>query len=144
MTVNLFCEFLWPQIHKGFEYHLPGDRTANVAMAALLAQEGADLHKKNSRGLTPLELCTDNVASLITSIASSRYPHIKCTPYSIFFMSTCPSLCLIISILSIIYRFVCIFLSISLYLSYVSVSIGLSISGVYLHSYANCKVPLNL
>ena len=67
-------EFFCLQIHKGFQ--LPGDKTANVAMAALLAQEGAELHKKNSRGLTPLELCTDDVASLITNFASSRY--IKC------------------------------------------------------------------
>ena len=59
------------QIHQRFE--LPGDKTANVAMAALLAQEGADLYKRNSRGLTPLELCTDNVATLITKFASTGY-----------------------------------------------------------------------
>lgn len=62
--------FLCLQIHKGFQ--LPGDRKANVAMAALLAQEGAQLHKKNSRGLTPLELCGDDVAALVTDFASHR------------------------------------------------------------------------
>ena len=78
----MFGDFLWLQIHKGFEYQLPGDRTANVAMAALLAQEGADLHKKNSRGLTPLELCTDDVASLITTFASTRYPYVTHAMYN--------------------------------------------------------------
>jgi len=42
-------------------------------MAALLAQEGANLHKRNSRGLTPLELCSEDVASLIRNFASNRY-----------------------------------------------------------------------
>lgn len=67
----IFGDVLCSQIHK--EFTLPGDRTANVAMAALLAQEGADLHKRNSRGLTPLELCSDDVAALIRNFSSSEY-----------------------------------------------------------------------